>query len=254
MAAVFAATMSACGGTMDESADRNSAEPSPTVSAQTDKEEETGLDGTQTSQEPSNSPSSSPSTGSDGTNSSTGNSGSTSTPKPSTGSSSSSSGSSSSSSSSKKPSTGSGSNSTGNSGSSSSSGSSKPSTGGGNSGSSSKPAHQHNWVTDYKTVHHDAEYKNVYHEAVYEDRPIYKWVGWYECKKCGAKLDNTTDAARHGLTVDGGTYTYKEEQQPTGEYEKVLVKDAWTEKVLVKDAWDENVPNGQHCTGCGATK
>ena len=53
---------------------------------------------------------------------------------------------------------------------------SKPSGGSGNSGSGSSsggsskkddtPAHQHNWVAQTKTVHHDAQYKTVHHDAV----------------------------------------------------------------------------------------
>ena len=54
---------------------------------------------------------------------------------------------------------------------------SKPSGGSGNSGSGSSsggssnkddtPAHQHNWVAQTKTVHHDAQYKTVHHDAQY---------------------------------------------------------------------------------------
>jgi hypothetical protein len=207
-----------------------------------DKKDSDKSDNKNTGSSSSSSSSKKPSTGSGSTDNS-GSSSSSGSSKPSTGGGSSSSGSS-------KPSTGGGSSSSGN----------KPSTGGGNNGSSSKPtepskpAHQHNWVTDYKTVHHDAEYKDVYHDAVYEDRPIYKWVGWYECKKCGATFGTNVEACVGHCIECNSTYTFKKEQQPTGEYEKVLVKDAWTEKVLVKDAWDEQVPNGQHCTGCGATK
>lgn len=180
--------------------------------------------------------------------------------------------SSSSSSSSKKPSTGSGSGSTesnkpstgGSSsdsnkpsgGGSSSSGGNKPSTGGGNSGSSSKPteptnpptepskpAHKHNWVTDYKTVHHEAEYR---YDPVYEEQ-ITGYNYWYECKKCGAKFDNDVDCGEHCVFECNSTYTYKEDPI----IEKVQVD---TEQVLVKEAWEEKIPIGQHCTGCNATK
>lgn len=138
---------------------------------------------------------------------------------------------------------------------------SKPSgdTGNNNSGSS-KPAHQHDWKTEYKTVHHDAQYRSepVYEDQiVYEDRPVYKWSAYWTCTECGKRFDNEKDAGRHAVAICGGGYSAHKEQVQTGT-EQVQVGtnrvQVGTNQVLVKEAWDEKVPNGQVCTGCGAKK
>lgn len=123
----------------------------------------------------------------------------------------------------------------------------------------SKPAHQHDWKTEYKTVHHEAQYRNepVYKdEIVYEDRPVYKWRDYYTCNECGARLENEDDALDHVLFECGGGYSAHEEKIQTGT-EQVQVGtnrvQVGTNPVLVKDAWDEQVPNGQSCS-CGARK
>ena len=137
---------------------------------------------------------------------------------------------------------------------------SKPSgdTGNNNSGSS-KPAHQHDWKTEYTTVHHEAQYRNepVYKdEIVYEDRPIYKWQAYWTCNECGQRFENEYDVADHAMYECGGGWTAHEEKIQTGT-EQVQVGtnrvQVGTNQVLVKDAWDEKVPNGQSCS-CGARK
>ena len=57
-------------------------------------------------------------------------------------------------------------------------------------------------VVDHKWVHHDEQ--GHYEEVItgYDEK--------YVCNKCGAQFDNSTDAAYHGLTVDGGTYSLKQ--------------------------------------------
>ena len=138
---------------------------------------------------------------------------------------------------------------------------SKPSgdTGNNNSGSS-KPAHQHDWKTEYKTVHHEAQYRNepVYEDQiVYEDRPVYKWQAYWTCNGCGQRFNSENDVLEHVLLECGTGYTPHEEKVQTGT-EQVQVGtnrvQVGTNPVLVKDAWDEQVPNGQVCTGCGAKK
>lgn len=123
----------------------------------------------------------------------------------------------------------------------------------------SKPAHQHDWKTEYKTVHHEAQYRNepVYKdEIVYEDRPVYKWQAYWTCNECGQRFENEKDVARHALMICGGGWTAHKEQVQTGT-EQVQVGtnrvQVGTNQVLVKDAWDEQVPNGQSCS-CGARK
>lgn len=123
-----------------------------------------------------------------------------------------------------------------------------------------KPAHQHDWKTEYKTVHHEAQYRNepVYEDQiVYEDRPVYKWQAYWTCTECGKRFETEYDAGDHALFECGGGYSAHREQVQTGT-EQVQVGtnrvQVGTNPVLVKDAWDEQVPNGQVCTGCGAKK
>lgn len=123
----------------------------------------------------------------------------------------------------------------------------------------SKPAHQHDWKTEYKTVHHEAQYRNepVYKdEIVYEDRPVYKWQAYYTCNECSQRFDDIYDIKDHVLYECGGGYSAHKEQVQTGT-EQVQVGtnkvQIGTNQVLVKDAWDEQVPNGQSCS-CGARK
>ena len=123
----------------------------------------------------------------------------------------------------------------------------------------SKPAHQHDWKTEYKTVHHDAQYRSepVYEDQiVYEDRPVYKWQAYWTCNECGQRFDNEDRVAEHALMICGGGWTAHEEKIQTGT-EQVQVGtnrvQVGTNPVLVKDAWDEQVPNGQSCS-CGARK
>lgn len=123
----------------------------------------------------------------------------------------------------------------------------------------SKPAHQHDWKTEYKTVHHEAQYRNepVYEDQiVYEDRPVYKWSAYWTCNECGARFNDIYDIKDHVLYECGGGYTAHEEKIQTGT-EQVQVGtnkvQVGTNQVLVKEAWDEQVPNGQSCS-CGARK
>lgn len=131
-----------------------------------------------------------------------------------------------------------------------------------NSGSSSKkddtPAHQHNWVAQTKTVHHDAQYKTVHHDAVthqvWHDAVTEEH---YICNQCGA--DITSDPWGHitNSLMNGGNCgayhsTYVTVKQ--GYYETVTDQAAYDEQVQVRDAWDETVTTGYKCSSCGATK
>ena len=123
----------------------------------------------------------------------------------------------------------------------------------------SKPAHSHDWKTEYKTVHHEAQYRNepVYEDQiVYEDRPVYKWRDYYTCNECNQRFEDEDRVAEHALMICGGGWTAHEEKIQTGT-EQVQVGtnrvQVGTNPVLVKEAWDEKVPNGQSCS-CGARK
>lgn len=126
-----------------------------------------------------------------------------------------------------------------------------------NSGSSSKkddtPAHQHNWVAQTKTVHHDAQYKTVHHDAVTHQvwhDPVTK--EHYICNQCGA--DITSDPWGHLDTYDHGAYHSSYVTVKQGYYETVTDKAAYDEQVQVSAAWDETVTTGYKCSSCGATK
>lgn len=126
-----------------------------------------------------------------------------------------------------------------------------------NSGSSSKkddtPSHQHNWVAQTKTVHHDAQYKTVHHDAVthqvWHDAVTEEH---YICNQCGA--DITSDPWGHLDAYDHGGYHSSYVTVKQGYYETVTDKAAYDEQVQVSDAWDETVTTGYKCSSCGATK
>lgn len=140
---------------------------------------------------------------------------------------------------------------------------SKPSGGSGNSGSGSSSggsskkddttAHQHNWVAQTKSVHHDAQYKTVHHDAVthqvWHDAVTEEH---YICNQCGA--DITSDPWGHLDAYDHGGYHSSYVTVKQGYYETVTDKAAYDEQVQVSAAWDETVTTGYKCSSCGATK
>lgn len=145
---------------------------------------------------------------------------------------------------------------------------SKPSGGSGNSGSGSSsggsskkddtPAHQHNWVAQTKTVHHDAQYKTVHHDAVthqvWHDAVTEEH---YICNQCGADITSDPWGHINNSLMNGGNCgsyhsTYVTVKQ--GYYETVTDQAAYDEQVQVSDAWDETVTTGYKCSSCGATK
>lgn len=131
-----------------------------------------------------------------------------------------------------------------------------------NSGSSSKkddtPAHQHNWVAQTKTVHHDAQYKTVHHDAQYKTvhhDAVVKYVSI--CNNCGADITGNEAAHFKNSLLNGGNCGSCHEESRTVQAaydEQVKVSDAYDEQVQVSDAWDETVTTGYKCSSCGATK
>ncbi|HJI51991.1 MAG TPA: hypothetical protein OIL81_08635 [Coriobacteriaceae bacterium] len=140
---------------------------------------------------------------------------------------------------------------------------SKPSGGSGNSGSGSSSggsskkddttAHQHDWVAQTKTVHHDAQYTTVHHDAVthqvWHDAVTEEH---YICNQCGA--DITSDPWGHLDAYDHGGYHSSYVTVKQGYYETVTDQAAYDEQVQVSAAWDETVTTGYKCSSCGATK
>lgn len=131
-----------------------------------------------------------------------------------------------------------------------------------NSGGSSKkddaPAHQHNWVAQTKTVHHDAQYKTVHHDAQYKTvhhDAVVKYVSI--CNNCGADITGNEAAHFKNSLLNGGNCGSCHEESRTVQAaydEQVKVADAYDEQVQVSAAWDETVTTGYKCPGCGSTK
>lgn len=145
---------------------------------------------------------------------------------------------------------------------------SKPSEGSGNSGSGSisggsskkddTTAHQHKWVAQTKTVHHDAQYKTVHHDAQYKTvhhDAVTKTVNI--CSQCGQDITGNEAAHFKAAALSGGNCQscHSETRTVQAAYdEQVKVSDAHDEQVQVSAAWDETVTTGYKCSGCGATK
>lgn len=116
-------------------------------------------------------------------------------------------------------------------------GSSDASAGGTNTQSGSGgsvQSHQHNWVAQTTTKHHDAVYRTVNHAAVKERRTI--------CDSCNQ--DITGSYSQHKAASGHSSY----------HYEYKVTKEAYSEKVLVSAAYDETSTTGYKCSTCGATK
>ena len=145
---------------------------------------------------------------------------------------------------------------------------SKPSGGSGNSGSGSSSggsskkddttAHQHKWVAQTKTVHHDAQTKTVHHDAQYKTvhhDAVVKYVSI--CNNCGADITGNEAAHFKNSLLNGGNCGSCHEESRTVQAaydEQVKVSDAYDEQVQVSAAWDETVTTGYKCSSCGATK
>lgn len=133
---------------------------------------------------------------------------------------------------------------------------------GSNSGSTAKkddtPAHQHDWVAQTKTVHHDAQYTTVHHDAVTHQvwhDPVTE--EHYICNQCGADITSDPWGHINNSLMNGGNCgsyhsTYVTVKQ--GYYETVTDQAAYDEQVQVSKAWDETVTTGYKCSSCGATK
>lgn len=145
---------------------------------------------------------------------------------------------------------------------------SKPSGGSGNSGSGSSSggsskkddttAHQHNWVAQTKTVHHDAQYKTVHHDAQYKTvhhDAVTKTVNI--CNQCGQDITGNEAAHFKAAALSGGNCQscHSETRTVQAAYdEQVKVSDAYDEQVQVSAVWEETVTTGYKCSSCGATK
>lgn len=109
----------------------------------------------------------------------------------------------------------------------------------GNPSAQETASHQHNWVVQTKTVHHDAQYRTVHHDAVVKYVSI--------CNNCGTDITGNEAAHIKNSLLNGGNCGSCHEESRT-------VQAAYDEQVQVSAAWDETVTTGYKCSGCGATK
>ena len=132
---------------------------------------------------------------------------------------------------------------------------------GSNKGNSSqtntKPAHQHNYVAQTHTVHHDAAGHNEQYvvQAAYDEQvTTYENYAWDCCNVCGA--DCTADPwghmEKHALAYEGGGYHTEYSTRPVT---KTVHHDPVYGTRWVQDsaAYDETVVDGYVCS-CGARK
>ena len=100
----------------------------------------------------------------------------------------------------------------------------------------------HNWVDDYKTVHHDAVYDDW-------DEPIYERRSYEVCDKCGTMYPLSSEGEKqmniHCHTAHPGEVTY------THQYSENVQVDTIHHHDLMEPARDEQVYTGSHCSVCG---
>lgn len=104
----------------------------------------------------------------------------------------------------------------------------------------SQASHQHNWVEQTKTVHHNAvtEQQWIVDVPAYtEERTI--------CNQCGQDISGF--AAQHLLDNMPNCFSY-------GSQWVTVPEQGHYETVTVQEAWDEQVVTGYRCSQCGATK
>lgn len=122
--------------------------------------------------------------------------------------------------------------------------------------------HTHDWVAQYKTVHHDAVKQmqtvvdqEAYDEPVYSTRTVTKIQF---CDYTGKYFDSAEEAIAYmkalgyGTEKSFGTPVQVEEQYQSG----TIHHDAVThqEEVVVQAAYDEQVLTGYTCSECGEAK
>ncbi len=100
----------------------------------------------------------------------------------------------------------------------------------------------HNWVDDYKTVHHDARYADW-------DEPVYVNKDFNVCNFCGAKFDHSDREGtyNHMVEANHGSVSYHTDAENVLDHYEHHHK-------LMEPAWDEQVYTGSHCSICGATR
>lgn len=127
-----------------------------------------------------------------------------------------------------------------------------------------KPAHKHNWVQAYKTVHHDEVSHNeeyVVKAAWTETVPKYETQMHTFCLNptCGRDLtasgeDVDAHTKAHALKYENGSTGEKPVQVQVGTETINHPAEMGTRKVVDQAAYDEQIPYGYKCSECGARK
>lgn len=112
----------------------------------------------------------------------------------------------------------------------------------------------HNWVTQYTQIEHEA----LGHVETTEQQVQ---VGTtrrteYECAKCGARFDTAAGVVEHCKSyIPEGDKDHAGARTIAWDYdEPVYEMQTISEWVIDSSAWTENVPCGETCSVCGATK
>lgn len=103
-----------------------------------------------------------------------------------------------------------------------------------------QPIHQHTWVPNVSSIHHEAVTETIEHEAVWGNVTTYHTI----CNECHEQIDgiatqHIAETGHSGYTSDVPVITPQ------------IITEAWTEEVPVSDAYDETVTNGVICAECG---
>ena len=132
-----------------------------------------------------------------------------------------------------------------------------------NSSSKNESNHTHDWVAQYKKVHHEAEYttKYVVDTPAYDEQiPQSEMIEHQICGNCNADLNGLSQseisAHMKAHALNGDKYGYHSEwREEVVGYTTVHHDEVGhNEQVLVKDAYDEQVLTGYKCKTCGKTK
>lgn len=122
---------------------------------------------------------------------------------------------------------------------------------GGNSSSDNKPetpTHKHNYNVWVEPVMGTREVPYTVDVPYTVEVPVYEYVGWYECKKCGAKFDTDKEALKHGFECNSN-YTAKEEKVQTGTKTETHYK----QETRYKTETYEKTPGYYKCS-CGKSQ
>ncbi len=121
-----------------------------------------------------------------------------------------------------------------------------------------KSEHSHDWVAQYKTVHHDAvtQTQTVVDQAAY-DEPVYS-TRTVTKLKVGDRIFNSAEEASAAICQEGygckwfstGVEVQEQYQSGTTHHDAITHQ----EQVVVQDAYDEQVLTGYKCSECGKTK